>query len=315
MDFPTDFAAPGVALGLLFVTIIVGLLALRVFLRDRAERASMAERSALELAEKRAGRLRYRLDRRLLRTPVGRALGVRIGSAGARLMPIDFIALCAGAFIGGTALLNILLPLWLALIGGAVCVRLCFGWVEKQREKRRLAFVTQLPEVARLLSNASSAGLAIRAAIDMATDELDSPASDELHLVSEELALGQSVSKALENLEERMPSRDVGVLISTLVIQQRAGGDLVNALQDMADTLDQRRDLTREIRTVMAGSVATGYMVAGLGAITVLLMNAITPGVLNDLTSSVPGLIAVGVAGGLYVVGFLLIRRVTRVEV
>jgi tight adherence protein B len=315
MDLATDFGTPGVALGLLLVTIVVGLLALRVFLRDRAERAAMAERSALELAEKRAARLRYRLDRRLLRTPVGRALGVRIGSAGAGLMSIDFLALCVGAFIGGTALLNIAVPLWLALIGGAVCVRLCFVWVEKQREKRRLAFVTQLPEVARLLSNASSAGLAIRAAIDMAAEELDAPASDELRLVSEELALGQSVGRALQNLEQRMPSRDVGVLISTLVIQQRAGGDLVNALQDMADTLDQRRDLTREIRTVMAGSVATGYMVAGLGAVTVFLMNAITPGVLDDLTSSVPGLIAVGFAGGLYVLGFLLIRKVTRVEV
>ena len=310
-----DFASPGVALGLLLVTMVVALLALRVFLRERAERAAMAERSALELAEKRASRLRYRLDRRLLRTGIGRSLGMRIGSAGVRMMAVDFLALSMAAFIAGTALLNVIVPLWLAAIGGAVCVRLCFVWVERQREKRKLAFVSQLPEVARLLSNASSAGLAIRAAIEMATDELDSPASEELRLVSEELALGQSVGRALENLELRMPSRDVGVLISTLVIQQRSGGDLVNALQDMADTLDQRRDLTREIRTVMAGSVATGYMVAGLGAVTVFLMNAITPGVLDDLTSSVPGLIAVTIAGGLYGLGFVLIRRVTRVDV
>jgi tight adherence protein B len=310
-----EFAEPRVALGLLFVTCLVGLVALRILLRDRAERAALAERSALELAEKRASRLRYRIDRRLLRTSLGRSLGVRIGSAGVRLMPIDFLLLCAAAFVLGTLLLNILMPLWLAVVGGAACVRACFAWVERQREKRRLAFVTQLPEIARLLSNASSAGLAIRAAIDMAADELDPPASDELSLVSEELALGQSVGRALHNLEQRMPSRDVGVLISTLVIQQRSGGDLVNALQDMADTLDQRRDLTREIRTVMAGSVATGYMVAALGGITVFLMNAITPGVLDDLTSSVPGLIAVGVAGALYAIGFLLIRRVTKVEV
>jgi tight adherence protein B len=310
-----DFDSPGVALGLLLVTTVLALLALLAFLRDRAERAAMAERSALELVEKRASRLRYRIDRSLARTALGRWLGIRVGSAGVGLMTIDFLLLCLGAFGLGTALCNIVVPPWLALIGGAVCVRLCFRWVEKQREKRRLAFVTQLPEVARLLSNASSAGLAVRAAIDMAADELDSPASEELRLVSEELSLGQSVGRALQNLEQRMPSRDVGVLISTLVIQQRSGGDLVKALQDMAETLDQRRDLTREIRTVMAGSVATGYMVAGLGAITVLLMNAITPGVLDELTSSVAGLFAVGIAGGLYVVGFLLIRKVTRVEV
>lgn len=310
-----EFADPRLALALLFATSLVALLALRIFLRDRAERATMAERSALEVAERRASRIRYRLDRRLLRTSLGRALGVRIGSAGVRMMIVDFLALCGAAFLLTTLMLDIFVPLWLALLGGAAAVRACVAWVERQREKRRLAFVTQLPEIARLLSNASSAGLAIRAAIDMAADELDDPASAELGLVSEELALGQSVGRALQNLEQRMPSRDVGVLISTLVIQQRSGGDLVNALQDMAETLDQRRDLSREIRTVMAGSVATGYMVAGLGAVTVLLMNAITPGVLDELTSSLPGLIAVGVAGAFFALGFVLIRKVTRIEV
>ena len=306
---------PQVALALLAVTMVAALLALGLFVRDRAERAAMADRSALERAERRASRVRYRIDRRLLRSSLGRSLGLRIDSAGIRMMAVDFAILCVGAFSLGTFLLDVFMPLWLAVAGGALCVRACFVWIEKQREKRRLAFVAQLPEVARLLSNASSAGLAIRASIDMAAEELDEPASSELGLVSEELSLGQSVGRALQNLEQRMPSRDVGVLISTLVIQQRSGGDLVNALQDMADTLDQRRDLTREIRTVMAGSVFTGYMVAGLGAVTVLLMNAITPGVLDDLTSSLPGLIALGVSGGLYGIGFVLIRRVTRVEV
>ncbi len=310
-----EFADPRLALALLFASSLIALLALRILLRDRAERAAMVERSALEVAEKRASRLRYRIDRRLLRTSLGRSLGVRIGSAGVRMMIVDFLALCGAAFLLTTLMLDIFVPLWLALLGGAAAVRACVAWIERQREKRRLAFVAQLPEIARLLSNASSAGLAIRAAIDMAADELDDPASAELALVSEELALGQSVGRGLQNLEQRMPSRDVGVLISTLVIQQRSGGDLVSALQDMAETLDQRRDLGREIRTLMAGSVATGYMVAGLGAVTVLLMNAITPGVLDDLTSSLPGLIAVGVAGGLFALGFVLIRRVTRIEV
>lgn len=306
---------PQVALVLLAVTMVTALLALRLFVRDRAERAAMADRSALERAERRASRVRYRIDRRLLRSSVGRSLGLRIDSAGVRMMAVDFVSLSAAAFALGTFVIDTCAPLWLAAAGGVLCVRACFAWIEKQREKRRLAFVAQLPEVARLMSNASSAGLAIRAAIDMAAEELDEPASSELGLVSEELSLGQSVGRALQNLEQRMPSRDVGVLISTLVIQQRSGGDLVNALQDMADTLDQRRDLTREIRTVMAGSVFTGYMVAGLGGVTVLLMNAVTPGVLDVLTSSLPGLIALGVAGGLYAVGFVLIRRVTRVEV
>lgn len=310
-----EFASPAAAFLMLAVTVALVLLALRMLVVSWAQRAAVAERSALELAEKRASRLRYRLDRRLLRTGIGARVDLRLRSAGIQMMVVDFVALCAGTFAGGFLLSDLFLPTWLAVLVGLAGVRVCLAWIGRQRERRRQAFIVQLPEVARILSNASSAGLAIRAAIELAATELDEPARAEMGRVAEELTLGQSVDRALENLEARMPSRDVGVLISTLVIQQRSGGDLVHALQDMAATLDSRRDLAREIRTVMAGSVFTGYMVALLGVGTVLLMNLISPGVLDELTSSVPGLIAVSVAGGLYLLGFLLIRRVTRVEI
>lgn len=310
-----EFSSPATAFLLLALTIVVMLLALRLLVASWAQRAAVAERSALELAEKRAARLRYRLDRRLLRTGIGSQVDLRLKSAGVETMVVDFLALCIGSLAAGFLLADLFLPTWLAALVGLAAVRACLAWIGRQRERRRQAFIVQLPEIARILSNASSAGLAIRAAIEMAATELDDPARSEMGLVAEELNLGQSVDRALQNLELRMPSRDVGVLISTLVIQQRSGGDLVHALQDMAATLDNRRDLTREIRTVMAGSVFTGYMVAILGIGTVLLMNLISPGVLEELTSSVPGLIAVSIAGAFYLVGFLLIRKVTRVEV
>lgn len=310
-----EFSDPRVALALLGASLAIGLLGVRIVVRSWSQQAAVAERTALDVAERRAGRLRYRLNRRFLRTAVGSALGLRLTAAGVGMMPLDFALLCTAAFIIVFEITGPFFPPWLSLIAGAVAVRACFAWVDKQREKRRQAFITQLPEIARILSNASSAGLAIRAAIEMAAGELEDPAGNELAVVAEELSLGQSVERALSNLEKRMPSRDVGVLISTLVIQQRSGGDLVRALQDMAGTLDQRRDLSREVRTVMAGSIFTGYMVAGLGVVTVLILNLINPGVIDELTSSIGGVIVLLIATALYLAGFLLIRKVTRIEV
>jgi tight adherence protein B len=99
------------------------------------------------------------------------------------------------------------------------------------------------------------------------------------------------------------------------VIQQRSGGDLVRALQDMAMTLDQRRDLNREIRTLMAGSVFTGWIVALLGIGSILMLNFISPGVIERMSTELAGQAALVVGGLAYFVGFMIIRRITRIEV
>ena len=69
----------------------------------------------------------------------------------------------------------------------------------------------------------------------------------------------------MENLGERLPSRELSVLVTTLAIQQRSGGDLVRALSDMATTLEARRETQREVKTLMAGATATSYVVMFIG--------------------------------------------------
>lgn len=46
-----------------------------------------------------------------------------------------------------------------------------------------------------------------------------------------------------------MPSRELNVLVRTIVIQAKAGGALVSALQDIAIALEDRKQLHREVHT------------------------------------------------------------------
>ncbi len=103
--------------------------------------------------------------------------------------------------------------------------------------------------------------------------------------------------------------------MTTLVIQQRAGGDTVRALNELSGTLDARKDLLREIRTLLSGAVYTSYVVAGIGVGAIVLLNLIAPGVMREMTTTLPGLVALVVSGTLWGVAFVLIRRTTRVEV
>jgi tight adherence protein B len=132
--------------------------------------------------------------------------------------------------------------------------------------------------------------------------------------VIDELTYGRSLEDSLASLQRRLPSREIAVLMTTLVIQQRAGGDVVRALQDLSDTLNSRRETLREVKTLMAGSVYTSYLVPLLGIGALVMLNTVNSNTLQRMTSKPVGIAALVVAGVLYTIGWLATRRTTRIE-
>ena len=251
----------------------------------------------------------------MVRTSLGRRLRRRIDRAGLSWRVVD---VTAGMLTLSTVVYFVLttfISWWIALLVAVVTVRLWLAYFDRRETQRREAFVGQLPEIARVLSNATSAGLALRSAIRMAADDMAEPARSELGQLSAELDLGTSVVDALAGMQERLPSRELSLLTRTLIIQTRAGGTVVTALREMSETLDARKDLHREIRTMLSGAVFTSWIVLMLGVGSLSMTNFIAPGTLEKMTSSLVGQIVLGVATALYAIGFIMIRRTTRIEV
>ncbi len=294
----------------------LALLALRglwLLVSSSARRTLLAERGGLAVGRRQ--RLVQRLDARLVGTRRGAELAARLRSAGTDRTAGQFASIVVGAALGGYLLASLLFPPVIALVMGGAAVWSCFIWLERKLGQRRDAFVAQLPEVARLLSNGAAAGLSMPAAIELAVREIEPPAKDELQVVIDELGLGRSLADSLESLQRRLPSREIAVLMTTLIIQQRAGGDVVRALQEISDTLNQRRETLREVRTLMAGAVFTSYIVPALGIGSLFILNAINSQTLYRMTTNPVGIGALVVAGILYVLAFVAIRSTTRIEV
>jgi tight adherence protein B len=291
---------------------LLALWGLWLLVTSSMRRSLVAQRGGLEL--RRRPRLDERLDARLIRSRRGGDLAAKLRSAGTELTPARFLLIVVAGTLGAAALISLLFPVLLGLVAGALVFYGSFAWLARRLDKRREEFVAQLPEVARLLSGGAAAGLSMPAAIELAVRELEQPASDELQTVMDELALGRSLDESLASLQRRLPSREIAVLMSTLIIQQRAGGDLVRALQDLSSTLDQRRETLREVRTLMAGALVTSYIVPVLGVLTLFLLDLMNSNTLTTMTSKPVGIGALVVAGGLYTVGTLAIRRTTRIE-
>lgn len=256
-----------------------------------------------------------RWDRTFRTTAPGRWVERQLVLAGEEERPAVVVAAVAvgGGFLLGYVLAVGLAPVFgvLGVVAAVVGVR---AYLARAKERRNEQFIAQMPELARVLSNAASAGLAIAAAIAIAATELSAPAGPELARVASRMRFGDSLEAAMSGLEARLPSREVSVLVSTLLVSARSGGSLVTSLRDIADTLDQRKEIRREVRTTLAQSTSTGYLVIAMGFGLLFLLNFIQPGTVQAMVSAWIGRAALVIGVSLFLGGFLLIRRMTRFD-
>ncbi|HLL34650.1 type II secretion system F family protein [Streptomyces sp.] len=303
--------------GITLLTCVLAVVGGHAYATGRAQRQALVDRlTATGQVPLTGRRHRFRtLDRRLRRTRLGRRLELRLAATGLDVTPGEFLAAMLAAVAGLWLVGQAALAPFFGPIAGLLGVWAALQFLNWQRQKRIERFISQLPELARILANATHAGLALRTAIGMAAEELEAPAGEELAKVANQLAVGASMDDALGELAERLPSRELVVLVTTLVLANRAGGQLVGALRNLTETLEERKETRREIRTQLSQVNMTSYAVPVMGVGSLFLMNGVKDGALERMTGSPVGQACVIIAFALYAVGFVLIRRMSRIDV
>ncbi|MEU4827533.1 type II secretion system F family protein [Actinomadura sp. NPDC023710] len=298
----------------LVVTLALAILGVAELGAGWGQRRQLVARSALG-PDGRVMTLRGRLDMAVRRTGVGRAVARRLAVSGTRMSVTTFL----GLMVAGCAVAIVLIGRWIAPVFGLAAAAgvgvLFFAYVRRREERRKEEFIAQLPELARVLSNATHAGLVMRTAIEIAADELAAPAGEELKRTADALRIGQPVDEALRDLAERLPSRELGVLVSTLVVSARAGGSLVTALRTIATTLEERKETRREVKTIMGEAVVTNWAIGVLSVVGLGLVNLLQPGALRLMSEHLVGQVLLATAATLFVSSLLIIRRITRIDV
>ncbi|MGI3779971.1 MAG: type II secretion system F family protein [Janthinobacterium lividum] len=248
------------------------------------------------------------------RTRVGRALARSLDSAGIKQPPlVVFLCVVVVSIAVPYLLGRLLAPAFgvLGLVSGVVLLRLWVGWSRARRKER---FIQQIPELARVLASATNAGLSISTAWVVAEGEMEEPAKTEVKRLNAAVRFGAPLEEAMLALNDRLPSREVRVLMSTLVVSARSGGSLIKALRDISRTLDDRKEVRREVRTTLAQARSTAWIVNIMGVTILLVLNVVQPGLVDKMTHRLIGQVALVIGLGLYVVGHLIVHRMTTVE-
>jgi tight adherence protein B len=278
----------------------------------RAERAILLARGRSAAAADRR-RLRRTLDVLVRRTSIGRRLGDRLDRAALPVTPGEAVLAVAAVTAAAGWLVSLLLNGVFAVAALVLAPYGCHQVVGTFIRRRAAAMVDQLPALAAALAGAAAAGLSLPSALRLAAEDLTQPVSGELVLALDALSVGTTTEAALRDVARRLPSRELDLLVSTLVIHSRSGGNLVRALRRLTATLQSRRDIRREASSLTSGSTSTAYLMVALGFGIVALMQRSFPGSLDRATGNPVGLAAIAIACGMLALGVLLVRRATRV--
>lgn len=240
-----------------------------------------------------------------------RALQALLTRADLPLLASELLYVCAGAGLvpalfsaaaGAPALLSLLL-----LLGGGL---LPVGWVSFRARKRTKAFDNQLPDLLITIAASLKAGHSFRHAIQAVVEDGADPAAKEFRRVLTETRLGRPMDQALAEMGDRIGSKNLTFVLNSVTIQRQIGGSLAGLFDMVAETVRQRQQFARKIRSLTAMGRLSAYVLGGLPFAVGILISIISPVYMSPLWHTAIGHDLIGLGLVMLAVGGVLLRRI-----
>jgi len=204
---------------------------------------------------------------------------------------------------------------WVGMIIGLLLF-LAPNWLVARLRRRRLAqFDGQLSAMLLALAGALRAGAGVQAAIAQITVQAAAPLSQEFGLVQRQQRLGISFEQSLDDLFVRMPSESTGLLVSALKIATQSGGNLAEALERIAQTLQARQQIQGRIRALTSQGKMQAWVMAGLPLLLMIVLNMLDPAAMSPMWFHPAGWIVLGIIFLLEALGIWLILKIVNIDI
>jgi tight adherence protein B len=204
-----------------------------------------------------------------------------------------------------------LLSLFIAGMAGAAP----FAYVLHRRSARFDRMRQYLPEALDLMVSAIRAGHSLSSAMGMAANESPEPIRREFRQCFDEQNFGLELRQALLNLSHRVPIHDIRILVTAILIQSDAGGNLTEILDKVAYLIREDFRLQRQVRTHTAQGRLTGWILSLLPPLLGVLLYLVNPDNMSILWKRPEGRAMLYTGTVMTMIGGLIIRRIIRIRI
>jgi tight adherence protein B len=238
-------------------------------------------------------------------------LSVKIAQAGLTWSTRRF--LITGAILGCSALLIVF------MVDGGLLAALGMGfaagcglplWMLKFLKKRREAkFLAGFPDAVDIIVRGIKAGLPLLDSLRIITTDAPEPLKSEFRAILDTQAIGMPIGDACAKLYERIPVPEANFFGIVIAIQQKAGGNLSEALGNLSRVLRERKKMKAKIQAMSMEAKASAAIIACLPFAVMILVYISSPQYIELLwTESLGRLMLAGCATWMSI-GILVMRK------
>ncbi len=168
----------------------------------------------------------------------------------------------------------------------------------------------QLPEGLHVIASALAAGASLNQAMKHAAREIVPPLQAELQRLVEDVEVGKTLEEALFDLKTRVPLPELDMVIASLLIQQRSGGNLSELLNEVAHIIKQNEELRQEMQVLTSQAKVSAQLVALLPVGLFAYLLATNRGYLEPLITTRIGQSMLLLGGILELLGYWAVTRI-----
>ena len=214
-----------------------------------------------------------------------RSLEIRIAQAGLSLSKQNYFI--ASGFAGGVTALVLFVLSGNPIFGGAGLVIGGLGlpsmWLSFMTDRRLKKFTLEFPNAVDVIIRGVKAGLPLGDCLRIIASEAPEPVRGEFRQIVEAQTLGMTVTEAVERMPDRVPTPEANFFAIVVTIQQKAGGNLGEALANLSRVLRERKKMRDKVKAMSSEAKASAYIIACLPVAVALLVYITSPSYISIL--------------------------------
>lgn len=192
---------------------------------------------------------------------------------------------------------------------------------KKRIERRRWELHLQFREGITGLLSALQAGYSLENAFSQAEKDLyilyhgESFIEKEFSYIEKQLACSRNVEELLEDMASRSGIEDIRSFAEVFSIAKRMGGDMVAIIRSTVQNINEKLEIKREIRTMVAAKKLEGEVMNFIPPVMIFYLRITSPGLLDPLYHNVQGAFTSTILLLLYVAAMYMGRKIMELEV
>ncbi|MEM7662531.1 MAG: type II secretion system F family protein [Pseudomonadota bacterium] len=184
--------------------------------------------------------------------------------------------------------------------------RFTLGFLASARAKK---MTNQFADGLDVIVRGVKSGLPLNECLRIIANESPAPLGPEFEILTDQIAMGTNMERALQNLYQRVPLQEINFFVIVLAIQTKAGGNLSEALGNLSAVIRSRRMMREKVKALSSEAKASAMIIGCLPFAVGGMLYTSSPDYIMPLLTTESGHLFLLIGAAMMTTGIAIMRK------